>query len=48
MIQTTRDIINQVREYLDRHLDAIEIARRMNLEPSDIQTIIDLINNILT
>lgn len=48
MINATRELVNQVREYMDRHLDAIEIARRMNLDADDIQMIIDLINNILT
>ena len=46
MINATRELVNQVREFLDRNLDALEIARRMNLDADDIQMIIDFINNI--
>ena len=43
-----RDLIMQVRELMDRHLDTLEIAHRLHLDPTDVQTIIDIINQILT
>ena len=43
-----RQLIAQVRELLDRHLDVIEIAHRLHLDPTDIQAIIDIINQIVT
>lgn len=48
MIYATRALINQVREFMERHLDTIEIARRMHLDPDDVQIIINIINNILS
>ena len=43
-----RDLINQVREMLERGWNAYQIADRCNIDPSDVQLIISLINNILT
>ena len=43
-----RQLISQVRELMDRHLDTLEIAHRLHLDPTDVQTIIDIINQILT
>jgi hypothetical protein len=49
MLKTySRDLILQVREMLDRHLDLIEIAHRMHLDPEDIRMIMDIINQIIT
>jgi hypothetical protein len=42
------DLILQVREFLERHLDVYEIASRMKLDPAQVQMIIDTINNLLT
>jgi hypothetical protein len=44
----SRDIILQVREFLERRCEVFEIASRMNLDPQDIQAIIDIINQIIT
>ena len=44
----TRDLILSVREMVERRLDVIEIAHRMNLDPQDIQAILDIINRIVT
>jgi len=49
MLKTyTRDMILQVREFIDRRLDIFEIASRMNLDVDDIKMIIDIINQIVT
>lgn len=44
----SRDLILQVRELLERHLDTFEIAHRLHLDPSDIVAVVELIKNILT
>jgi len=41
-------IILQVRELLDRHLDWLEIAHRLNLEPTDVQIAIEIIKQIVS
>lgn len=48
MLYASRALINQVREFMDRHLDVFEIARRMSLDVDDVRAIIDIINNIIT
>jgi hypothetical protein len=40
-------IILQVRELLDRHLNLIEIAHRLNLDPTDVQAAIEIIKQIV-
>jgi len=44
----SRDLILQVREFLERRCEVFEIASRMNLDPEDIRVIIDIINQIVT
>lgn len=46
MITTSRDMILQVREFLERHCNALEIAHRMNIDVADVQTIIEIIKGI--
>ena len=41
-------IILQVRELLDRHLDWLEIANRLNLDPTDVQMAIEIIKQIVS
>jgi predicted transcriptional regulator len=40
------DLIIQVRELLDRHLDVFEISHRLCIDHSTVQTIIDTLRNI--
>jgi hypothetical protein len=40
-------IISQVRELLERNLDWLEIANRLNLDPSDVQMAIEVIKQIV-
>lgn len=47
-IYMTRDFINQVRELLERHLDAVEIAHRMNVDLDTVRTAADIIRELLT
>ena len=47
-IKVTRDLLSAVREMLDRHWNLGDIAAKLNLDPTDVQTLIDVINNILT
>lgn len=42
-----RDIVMQVRELLERNLDVLEIARRANLDPSDVTLAIEIIKSVL-
>jgi len=44
----SRDLYCQVREMLERGWDAYTIADRLGLDPSDVQIIVLLINNLLT
>ena len=41
-------IISQVRELLERNLDWLEIANRLNLDPSDVQMAIEVIKQIIS
>lgn len=41
-------IISQVRELLERNLDWLEIANRLNLDPSDVQMAIEVIKQIVS
>jgi hypothetical protein len=43
-----RDIINQVRELLDRHVDLIEISHKLKLEPELVRVAADVIKEMLT
>jgi hypothetical protein len=36
-------IVQQVRELLERHLDVLEIARRLHLDPQDVALIVEFI-----
>jgi hypothetical protein len=47
-IYMTRDFLNQVREMLERHLDAVEIANRMNVDLDTVRTAADIIRELLT
>ena len=47
-IYMTRDFLNQVREMLERHLDVVEIANRMNVDLDAVRTAADIINQLLT
>lgn len=44
----SRDLILQVRELMERHLDVLEIAHRLHIDPSDITAIAELVRNILS
>lgn len=48
MITVTRDLISAVRELMERHCSVVDIAAKMNLDASDVQTIVNIINNVLT
>jgi hypothetical protein len=43
-----REIINQVRELLDRNLSLTEIAQRMNIDLDLVRIAADIINQLLT
>lgn len=47
MIKISRDLILVVKEMMERW-NVVEIAAKMNLDPTDVQMIVDLINNIAT
>lgn len=36
-------IVQQVRELVERHLDVIEIAHRLHLDPQDVAMIVEFI-----
>jgi len=44
----TRDLVLAVKEMLERHLDALEIAHRLHLDPQDVIAIIKIITDIST
>jgi hypothetical protein len=43
-----RDIINQVREMLDRQLDVVEIASKLNLDLDTVKIAADIIKELIT
>lgn len=44
----TRDIINQVRELLDRHLGINDISNRLNLDLDTVKTASNIIRKFVT
>jgi len=44
----TRDTINQVREMLERHLDVVEIASKLNLDLDTVKIAADIIKELIT
>jgi hypothetical protein len=48
MITITRDWIRAVRELMERNLDALEIAHRLNLDPQDVMAIIKVITDVVS
>lgn len=42
----SRDIVLAIREMLERHWGTAEIAAKLNLDATDVQTIIDIINAV--
>ena len=48
MIKVTRDLVLAVREMFERTHSVIDIAHRLNIDPADVQMIINIINNITT
>ena len=43
----SRDLILQVREFLERHCDALEIAHRMGIDANDVLAMIEIIKGII-
>jgi hypothetical protein len=48
MITHTKQLILQVKEMLDRNLDAVEIAHRLHIDYDDIKLLIDAVNTLFT
>ena len=44
----TRDILNQVRELLERNLDIITISERMNIDLATVKIAADIITELIT
>ena len=44
----TRDIVNQVREMLERHFDVVEIASKLNLDLDTVKLAADIIKELIT
>ena len=47
-IKMTRDVILSVKEMLERQLNFMEIAARLNIDPDDIKLVLDFIQNIVS
>ena len=43
-----RELVNQVRELLERHLDLVEIAAKLNLDLDTVRIALDFIKEIIT
>ena len=46
MIKVTKDLILAVKEMFERTHSIVEIASRMNIDESDVQMILNIINGI--
>ena len=44
----SRDIINQVRELLERHLDVIDIAQKIGVDLDTVRLAADIIREVIT
>jgi hypothetical protein len=43
-----RDIINQVRELLERHLNVVDIAQKMGVDLDTVRLAADIIKEVIT
>ena len=43
-----RELVNQVRELLERHLDVVEIAAKLNVDLDTVRIALDIIKEIIT
>ena len=43
-----RDFVNQVRELLERHIDVVDIASKLNVGLDTVKIALDIIKEILT
>jgi orotate phosphoribosyltransferase-like protein len=43
-----RELVNQVRELLERHLDVVEIAAKLNVDLDTVRIALDFIKDIIT
>jgi hypothetical protein len=46
MVKVTKDLILAVKEMFERTHSIVEIASRMNLDESDVQMILNIINGL--
>jgi len=44
----TRDIINQVRELLERHLNVVDIAQKIGVDLDTVRLAADIIKEVIT
>ncbi len=45
---TNHDLVMAVREMLERHWSAAEMAAKLNIDPDDVRLILEIINQTLT
>jgi len=48
MAKISHDLILAVREMLERHWTIADMAAKLNVDPDDVQLVVNIINNILT
>lgn len=48
MAKISHDLVMAVREMLDRHWSVADMAARLNIDPEDVRTILEIINQMLT
>ena len=44
----SRELINQVRELLDRNLDVVDISARLNVDLDTVKMVMDIIKELVT
>lgn len=47
ILKYSRDLLLQVREFMERHCDALEIAHRIGIDPQDVIVMIEIIKGII-
>jgi orotate phosphoribosyltransferase-like protein len=43
-----RELVNQIRELMERHLDVVDIAARLNIDLDTVRIALDIIKEIIT
>lgn len=48
MAKITHDLVLAVKEMLERQWSVVDMAAKLNIDPDDVRTILEILNQVLT